>query len=314
MGAKNANHSSHYTAANSSHIRIAPKGDNLGLGAKKGRSDHDETFGLTLLQGIFGRINGKDEAQLKKEETAQRDIKLAIYNDRRWGGMRFVSGGFLVGDKIEDIPREVLEGRVQSQAAPEETTPSKEEEVSSESSIQKTEPTVLVERKKESKSKRKKEESERDAKEERKSKKRKQPEPDEVTTEAASTESTEDERAERKRRKAEKKQRKAQRQARREEKKARKEAKKAEKAKDEDRSKADRSKKKKKQKKIADAESDSSSSSFESSTEAETTPATLTPNLFSGRQAVRQRYIQQKRMASMDPQALKEIFMIQAKA
>jgi Pin2-interacting protein X1 len=45
LGATDAAHKAHYTAASHSHIRVFLKDDNLGLGAKRG-SERAENFGL----------------------------------------------------------------------------------------------------------------------------------------------------------------------------------------------------------------------------------------------------------------------------
>lgn len=78
------------------------KDDNLGLGAKRGNAE-GETFGLDGLQTLLGRLNGKSEEVLQKEEEARRDVKLTMYNERRFGTLRFISGGFLEGDNIEQM-------------------------------------------------------------------------------------------------------------------------------------------------------------------------------------------------------------------
>ena len=65
LGARDAEHASHYTAANASHIRVLLKDDNLGLGARRsggsgaGGGANAETFGLSQLAGLLGRLNGK---------------------------------------------------------------------------------------------------------------------------------------------------------------------------------------------------------------------------------------------------------------
>src|SRR5215469_12224336 len=100
LGAKDAGHSKHYTSASTSHVRLLLKDDNLGLGAKRGNAE-GETFGLDELQTLLGRLNGKSEEVLQKEEEARRDVKLAMYQERRFGTLRFISGGFLEGDNIE---------------------------------------------------------------------------------------------------------------------------------------------------------------------------------------------------------------------
>merc|ERR1711881_187796 len=100
LGAENASHASHYTSASSSHIRVLLRDDNLGLGAKNGKQEADK-FGLDMFQGLLGRLNGKSEAVLEKEAGYRRDIALKEMVVKRFGGTTFVSGGYLVGDKIE---------------------------------------------------------------------------------------------------------------------------------------------------------------------------------------------------------------------
>ena len=42
--------------------------DNLGIGAKVGGKVNADTFGLSTLSGIFGRLNGKSEVEVEKQE------------------------------------------------------------------------------------------------------------------------------------------------------------------------------------------------------------------------------------------------------
>jgi len=85
------------------------KDDNLGLGAKRGNADGD-TFGLDGLQTLLGRLNGKSESVLQKEEEARRGVKLAMYRERRFGTLRFISGGFLEGDNVEQAAHKDAKG------------------------------------------------------------------------------------------------------------------------------------------------------------------------------------------------------------
>ena len=104
LGAKDANHAEHYTIANASHIRVLIKDDNLGIGAKIGSGvGHGECTGLDAFKNLLGRLNGKDEDELEKEQRSREDLKRAIYTERKWGQIRFVKGGFLIGDKIQDL-------------------------------------------------------------------------------------------------------------------------------------------------------------------------------------------------------------------
>lgn len=104
LGAKDAAHAEFHTAANASHIRVTIKDDNLGLGAKRGSGQGPgECTGLDVFQGLLSRLNGKDEAIIAQEQKSREDLKRAIYTERKWGMIRFVPGGVLVGDKIQDL-------------------------------------------------------------------------------------------------------------------------------------------------------------------------------------------------------------------
>ena len=104
LGAKDAAHAEFHTAANASHIRVSIKDDNLGLGAKIGSGvGHGECTGLDAFTNLLGRLNGKDEEELEREQKSREDLKRAIYTERRWGSVRFVPGGFLIGDKIQHL-------------------------------------------------------------------------------------------------------------------------------------------------------------------------------------------------------------------
>jgi Pin2-interacting protein X1 len=104
LGVKDAPHAEFHTAANASHIRVSIKDDNLGLGAKIGSGvGHGECTGLDAFTNLLGRLNGKDEEELEREQKSREDLKRAIYTERRWGSVRFVPGGFLIGDKIQHL-------------------------------------------------------------------------------------------------------------------------------------------------------------------------------------------------------------------
>ncbi|MCJ1243922.1 telomerase inhibitor [Trapelia coarctata] len=104
LGAVNASHAHLHSDASASHIRVAIKDDNLGLGAKRGSGQGaGECTGLDVFQGLLGRLNGKSEAVLEKEQKSRDDLKQALYTERRFGALRFVSGGVLVGDRIEKL-------------------------------------------------------------------------------------------------------------------------------------------------------------------------------------------------------------------
>lgn len=76
------------------------KDDNLGLGAQRGQVE-GHNFGLATFQDLLGRLNGKGEEELQKDQSIRADLGRRLYAEQKWGPARFVRGGFLVGDKIE---------------------------------------------------------------------------------------------------------------------------------------------------------------------------------------------------------------------
>ena len=314
LGAKDASHSTHYTAASASHIRVLLKEDNLGLGAKRG-SERAENFGLAGLDAVLGRLNGREE-DVKREEERRVEVERKGSVVRRLGFMNFVSGGFLVGDKIEKGVKVKREVKIEVK---EEDVKVKVEEVEE----------AVVERKKEKK--RKRDRVEEDVKEEGaddqpklKRKKKSMNLRDEAKAQDSETSQSQPKSKKDKKKKikssdspsitttstsvsetpavpaeplSDKAKRKAERRAKKEEKKLKKALKKAA-----------------KEAALAntanEATSDSSSSEDEDSETPKTssvpTTGTSTP-ILRGHQLVRQRYIMQKKRASMDPQALKEV-------
>ncbi|KAI5285011.1 telomerase inhibitor [Ascosphaera aggregata] len=110
LGVKDSAHSRHFTSASYSHIRVSRKDDNLGLGARARRPlEDDEPTGLDAFQGLLGRLNGKSDAELHKEQRKREDRKLMSYVERRWKTMHFISGGFLVQEKPA-VPHDSTKG------------------------------------------------------------------------------------------------------------------------------------------------------------------------------------------------------------
>ena len=106
-----------------SYIRVSMKDDTLGIGAKSGVNL--PPTGLDAFQGLLGRLNGKKDDELEKEQKSRDDLRRAVYTENRWGTLRFVSGGFLVGDRIEEAggnaPARVPNAIRVEQAAPSQT-------------------------------------------------------------------------------------------------------------------------------------------------------------------------------------------------
>lgn len=277
--------------------------DNAGLGVQKGKSNAD-TFGLATLSGIFGRLNGKSEVEVQKQADTHRDLELQTYQSQKWGMVNFVYGGLLVGDKMEESEKkrlaehnaQFLQGKRKAEDdTPAETTSSKKRkhgsgkssEAVSESSDESNDDTEGTKKKQKKRSKKgesaadsSSEAAERASKKERKEKKHKKDGKSGDPSDKAQA-------------KEEKRARKEARRKRKEEKRARKEA---------------------KGKASAQTSRDQSSDSSEDEADAPAVPKPTQPSFASGRLAVRQRYIMQKRQAGMNPQAMAEILMLKAGA
>lgn len=73
---------------------------------------------MGAYQDILSRLNAKPEENTTKENQPRKDLERKLYVEQRLGGMRFVSGGFLVGDRVEDVvPLEMREKKAMSQHA-----------------------------------------------------------------------------------------------------------------------------------------------------------------------------------------------------
>ncbi|OAA82519.1 G-patch RNA maturation protein [Akanthomyces lecanii RCEF 1005] len=306
LGAQDAPHAELHSAASASYIRVVLKDDMKGLGFNKAKED--EVTGLDVFSDLLSRLNGKSEAAVQEDVNARLAVKTNRYVEMRWGPMRFVRGGLLVGDKLKE------------DGGKETSTESEEEEED------KAKADEVAKSKKDKKSKKRKagdevEEAEGSEVTETKDKKRRRKDEDE------------DARAERKkRRKEEKKEKKKSKKSSKstkeesdeddsDEKAAKKRAKKGKKDKKRERREKKEEKKRRKAAKVADNSSDNSSSSDSDSDNdnGDSTTAASTPAAGSGtstplgnRNFSRSRYIAQKRRAVTDAKALAQIFMVKA--
>lgn len=328
LGAENASHASHYTAANASHIKVMLREENLGIGAKIG-TQNAETFGLSMFSGLLGRLNGKEEdrAAMQKKEETLRDVQLKL----KYGNMNFVSGGMLVGDKMQEVKTDLGHLKDGGVVAVQE---SKKRKAGSDGS-EEDEKSAKKRKKAEEKEKKKKKEKKtngtaaaiKEMKRQRKleagsdippsSKESPEQEADSSSTTSSSSE---DEQESKRGKKA---QRKTSRSPKRTTSSSSSDVKDAEKArlKEEKRARKEERRKRKEEKRAKRAAKALKSSSTiitktttttqpGSTTGSETQSGTSTPTFLGGRQAVRHRYIMQKRMAGASAQALQEIFMM----
>ncbi|KAH8815405.1 hypothetical protein F5884DRAFT_817746 [Xylogone sp. PMI_703] len=338
LGAKDAPHAEFHTAANASHIRVFLKDDNLGLGAKIGSGvGHGECTGLDVFQNLLGRLNGKDEEQLEKEQKSRDDLKIALYAERKWG-IRFIKGGLLVGDKIQDLIdreaeriKELEEERKdsgilksESNSSGDEMDKSKESKSRREMKIKEESAEIVVVKSKKSKRKRESEEKSDPPKQEQavpedinepEVKVKKEPDVDSEVDIVGDRDTS-------KQRKKEKEKENKKDKKHKKEKKAKKEKEQKEKdssSTSEGEISKEEKKRLKKEKRKAKLEAASTSSvpTPESTTKESTpsVPATTSSSgrstpLIQGRHLVRSRNIAQKRMASMDAAALNQVCTI----
>ncbi|WYZ35026.1 hypothetical protein EsH8_I_001302 [Colletotrichum jinshuiense] len=324
LGAKDAAHAVHHTAANASFIRVALKDDMLGLGFKQARDDR--VTGMDVFSDLLGRLNGKSTESIDKDRQARAALKSSLYCDNKFGPMRFVSGGWLVGDQLKENPdaepKEETKDDVKMEDVPVATEDSSkkskkrkveessEDESSSEdeksrkkrrkeakkaakkvkaaeaaAATESEEPSATEKKKRKAKSA--KEDDSEDTQDETEIKSKKDKKKKEKKAESDGEESSDD-KASKKKRKGETE---AERAARKEEKKRRKEEKRAKK----------------------EASRESTSTPATTGTSTPTASGTSTPML-RGHHAVRSRWIAQKRMATMDDKALNQIFMVKSQS
>lgn len=102
LGAQDAPHSRHFTSASASHIRVSAKDDSLGLGARPDQLRIEALNRLGAFSDVLARLNGKPHKQIAEEEKVRADLGRKLYADEKYGPARFVRGGFLIGDRIEE--------------------------------------------------------------------------------------------------------------------------------------------------------------------------------------------------------------------
>ncbi|KAK0653998.1 hypothetical protein QBC41DRAFT_332338 [Cercophora samala] len=331
LGAKDAAHADNYGAASVSHIQVTLKDDNLGLGAK--RNNGDECTGLFDFQHLLGRLNGKSEEALETELKKREDLKLNSYLERRLGTIRFVRGGWLVGDVLKEEPQEGAD-KGEANGAQESSEESTEESAETEPSEppskkrkaeQGTDKDDEKARKKEKKSKKRKTESDAetdsaDSKERKKDKKSKKRKVDSTDSDTEPTKSKKSSKREKQKSESpedvdtaaedvkEKKDKKDKKE-RKKEKKEKKE-KKDKKKKDKTDSGAETGESSSKEKKRR--KENSATPAVESGVSTPTGSGYSTPVTTNTRYLARSRFIAQKKMAFADSAALNQIFMIKS--
>ncbi|CCF41894.1 G-patch domain-containing protein [Colletotrichum higginsianum] len=325
LGAKDAAHAVHHTAANASFIRVALKDDMLGLGFKQARDDR--VTGMDVFSDLLGRLNGKSSESIDKERQARATLKGTLYCDTRFGPMRFVSGGWLVGDQVKDDPiaepkeedkddikMEDVPAAAAVEVSSKKSSKKRKAEESSEDESSSEDEKAKKKRRKEEKKAAKKSKAETDSEEaltsEKKDKKRKSKSAKDDTSD-----DTQDE-TEKKSKKNKKKEEKQRKEAETDDEdssdgKASKKKKRKGETEAEKTARKEEKKRRKEEKRAKKELSRDSTSTPSASTP--TASGTSTPVL-RGHHAVRSRWIAQKRMATMDDKALNAIFMVKSQS
>ncbi|KAK4044458.1 protein PXR1 [Parachaetomium inaequale] len=319
LGAKDAPHAEWHTEANTTHIRVVLKDDTLGLGAK--RNNGDECTGLDAFQHLLGRLNGKSDETLEAEQKVREDVKLSLYMERKFGTIRFVKGGWLVGDQVKETPDDEIE-KAQNGSASEAQMSSADVSEDSEPAAVKSKKRKADQdtdreddkaRKKEKKSKKRKTDAETDVdieggkkKKDKKSKRRRteSEEGDEKSTESPDeVDGCFEAKRAKKEKKKDKKDKKEKKEKRRKDKEASESGVET----------GDSiSKEKKRRKKDATAETSPAPTPAESSMPTPSGSGYSTPVPTSSRYLARSRFIAQKKLAFADSAALNQIFMIKS--
>jgi len=108
LGAANAPHAHLHSNASHSHIRIQLREDNSGLGVKKGSGQAAGVCtGLDAFQAMLGRLNGKGEEALEREQRSRDDLRRAMHVERKGWLLNFVRGETLVGDDVLRLKQEL---------------------------------------------------------------------------------------------------------------------------------------------------------------------------------------------------------------
>lgn len=218
LGAQDAAHAESYTAANASYIRVTLKDDMKGLGFHKAKED--QVTGLDIFSDLLSRLNGKSEAEIEDGQQARMAVKANLYVEQKWGPMRFVRGGLLVGDKLESLEskKEAKDASSSDESSQEEKSKKSKKRKAAEAEDDEEQEETESDRKKRRKAERKlkkvKEQASgtADATEEeetksskKKSKKSKKSKSEDASDDATPAEETKAERKERRREKKEKK-------------------------------------------------------------------------------------------------------------
>ncbi|KAG6081176.1 hypothetical protein E4U16_007728 [Claviceps sp. LM84 group G4] len=107
LGVQDSAHAELHSAASASYIRVSLKDDMKGLGFNKAKED--QVTGLDVFSDLLSRLNGKSDDAIEGDKLARLEVKTHRYVEAKWGPMRFVRGGLLVGDEMKEVPVPAVE-------------------------------------------------------------------------------------------------------------------------------------------------------------------------------------------------------------
>ncbi|KAG5979672.1 hypothetical protein E4U55_004906 [Claviceps digitariae] len=312
LGVQDAAHSELYTAANASYIRVTLKDDMKGLGFNKAKED--QVTGLDVFSDLLSRLNGKSEDHIEGEKQARLEVKTHRYVEAKWGPMRFVRGGLLIGDEMKEVAVEAcedaLEAVTQSQCADDRPGKSKKSKKRKAADVQDSEAESSQDAKKQEKRRRKEERrlarksagcGEDDVLDEESGGRRKKKSKKDKSKSSSGSEEAEEEEGEGQQQEEEGGEVYSTKKKLKKEKKDKKDKKKKKTRKREDDAETEAE---------TEAESTTRASSSAATTTGTSTPTTMGTPAPGSRNFVRSRFIAQKRQAVLDTKALAQIFMV----
>ncbi|KAG6115351.1 hypothetical protein E4U13_002805 [Claviceps humidiphila] len=329
LGVQDSAHAELHSAASASYIRVSLKDDMKGLGFNKAKED--QVTGLDVFSDLLSRLNGKSDDAIEGDKQARLEVKTHRYVEAKWGPMRFVRGGLLVGDEMKEVPVPALEEAKKPQHLDEESgKSSKKSKKRKAADLQEdSEGESSPDAKKKEKRRRKDERKlakksggraeggqtndEEGSRLKKKAKKRSKK--DEGKSSGTGSEDVEEEEGGEEAVRVDAKKSKKRDKRDKKEKKERKEGKKEKVDLKEKKDKKEKKSQKKRDAAEAEAEAkptaglDTKTSTSTSGTSTPTTTGGLVPG---SRNFVRSRFIAQKRQAVMDAKALAQIFMVKA--
>ena len=251
-----------------------------GLGFDKAKAD--EITGLDVFSDLLSRLNGKSDEAVEGDRQARLAVKTHRYVEAKWGPMRFVRGGLLIGDELRE-ESESNESEPEETKKPKAEKKSKKRKAAEAGDAEPSEDTEKAEKRRRKEERRAKKaaaasEGEEERKSKKKSKSKKESYPDGTVSDDA----------ERVKRKSKK------------EKKSRSES-------DERCEKKDKTKKKKVSADSGEVAMEDAADSPATGTSTPTESGTGTSTPRGSRNFVRSRFIAQKRQAVLDAKALNQV-------